>query len=182
MAKIKYETTAEFDKDLKKLVKKYRSLLEDLEVLKRAAIELYHLQGLDNHSVFPIPSFCTEKIISCKVKKFASKSFKGKGAKSGLRLIYIYLVEEKRVVFIEIYYKGIKENEDKDRLHQYFVNSPTLNLRGGERSETRRAPLLILNKKNRQHFGMGKPESRVISDNWDHNINLASNYWLVLRI
>ena len=120
MKKIKYGTTTEFDKDFKKLCKKYRSLPDDLEVLKKAAIELYHIQGIDNNTIFPIPDFCTEKVISCKVKKFASKSFKGKGAKTGLRLIYIYFPNEKRIVFIEIYYKGVKENEDRDRLRRYF--------------------------------------------------------------
>lgn len=120
MKKIKYETTVEFDKDLKKLCKKYRSIPEDLEVLKKTAIELFHFQGIDNSAIFPIPGFCTEKVVSCKVKKFASKSFKGKGAKSGLRLIYIWIPTEERIVFIEMYYKGVKENEDKERLIEYF--------------------------------------------------------------
>jgi hypothetical protein len=77
-------------------------------------------KDLDNNAIFPIPGYCTGSIISCKVKKFASKSFKGKGAKTGLRLIYIYLSIEKRIIFIEIYYKGVKENEDKNRLQSYF--------------------------------------------------------------
>ncbi len=120
MEKITYETTSEFDRDLKKLCKKYKSLPEDIEVLKRAAIELYHLQGLDNNAIFPIPGFCSESATSCKVKKFASKSFKGKGAKTGLRLIYIYIPKELKIVFVEIYHKNVKENEDKERLQEYF--------------------------------------------------------------
>jgi mRNA-degrading endonuclease RelE of RelBE toxin-antitoxin system len=120
MGKIKYETTAEFDKDLKKLCKKYRSLPDDIEVLKKAAIELYHLQRIDSNAIFPVPGFCTEAVKSYKIKKFASKSFKGKGAKTGLRLIYIFLSAEKRVIFIEIYFKGVKENEDKGRLQSYL--------------------------------------------------------------
>lgn len=129
MEKINYETTTEFDRDLKKLCKKYRSIPDDLEVLKKAAIELYHIQGLDNNAIFPIPGLCTEKVISCKVKKFASRSFKGKGARSGLRLIYIWIPEGKRIIFIEIYYKGVKENEDKDRLDQYFKQCVNLALK-----------------------------------------------------
>lgn len=121
MQRISYEATPEFAKDLKKLAKKYKTLSEDLEVLKTAAIELYHVNEINNNSIFPIPGFCTDQIISCKVKKFASKSFKGKGAKSGLRLIYIYLPTESRIILVEIYYKGNKANEDKARLRFYFA-------------------------------------------------------------
>lgn len=42
MQKILYETTQEFDKDLKRLLKKYRTLKEDIEVLKKASLEFYH--------------------------------------------------------------------------------------------------------------------------------------------
>lgn len=120
MEKINYETTSEFEKDLKKLCKKHKSLPEDIEVLKRASIELYHFQGLDNNGIFPIPGFCSESVISCKVKKFASKSFKNKGVNTGLRLIYIFLPKESRIVFVEIYHKNVKANEDKERLQGYF--------------------------------------------------------------
>ncbi len=120
MRKISFETTPEFDKDLKKLCKKYKTLTEDLDVVKKAAINLYHLNSIDNNSVFPIPSFCDDEIISCKVKKFASRSFKGKGAKSGLRLIYIFVKKDLKVILIEIYYKGNKPNEDRDRLEHYY--------------------------------------------------------------
>lgn len=120
MRKISFETTPEFSKDLKKLCKKYKTLNEDLEVVKKAAITLYHCNSIDSNSIFPIPSFCNENIISCKVKKFASKSFKGKGAKSGLRLIYIFIPITCTVVFVEIYFKGNKPNEDKERLGYYY--------------------------------------------------------------
>jgi len=47
--------------------------------------------------------------------KFASRSLKGKGAKTGLRLIYKFEVEIKTIDLIEIYFKGNKENEDRER-------------------------------------------------------------------
>ncbi len=120
MEKIKYHTTPEFDKDFKKLCKKYKTLSEDLEVVKKATINIYHINNIDNNSVFPIPNFCNKKVLSYKVKKFASKSFKGKGAKSGLRLIYMFIPKKFEVFLIEIYYKGSKTNEDEGRLNQYF--------------------------------------------------------------
>ncbi|PIP46094.1 MAG: hypothetical protein COX15_01570, partial [Candidatus Colwellbacteria bacterium CG23_combo_of_CG06-09_8_20_14_all_42_19] len=114
--KIKYNAIDLFQKDLKRLLKKYRTLEDDLETAKRDAIELYHLKRIDNQSIFPIQGFCTEKIQICKIKKFACKSLKGKGSKSGIRVIYAFYCQNCKVDFIEIYFKGEKENEDRERI------------------------------------------------------------------
>lgn len=119
---IKYFETESFKKDLKKLLKKYRSLISDLEVAKRDAIELFHLKRIDNQSIFPIPGFCTEEILICKIKKFACKALKGKGSRSGIRIIYSFFVKIFEVEFIEIYYKGNQELEDKERIKGYLIN------------------------------------------------------------
>lgn len=119
---ISYGKTEEFQKDLKKLLKKFRSLEEDLELAKKAAIELFHLQKINNLSVFPIPGFCTEKILIYKIKKFACKALKGRGSKSGIRIIYAFHVKSLRVDFIEIYFKANRENEDQERIKRYLSN------------------------------------------------------------
>jgi len=121
-AKIEYNETVSFQKDLKRLLKKYKTLEEDLETVKRDAIELYHLECIDNQSVFPIQGFCTEEIQVCKIKKFACKTLKGRGAKSGMRVIYAFHCQIYRVDFIEIYFKGEKENEDRERIKEYLKN------------------------------------------------------------
>ncbi len=120
--KIKYNKLGLFQKDLKKLLKKYRTLEEDLETVKRDAIELYHLKQIDNQSVFPVPGFCIEEIQICKIKKFACKALKGRGSKSGIRIIYAFHFQSYKVDFIEIYFKGEKENEDRERIRAYFKN------------------------------------------------------------
>ncbi|OIO49505.1 MAG: hypothetical protein AUJ36_02090 [Parcubacteria group bacterium CG1_02_41_26] len=120
--KIKYNAIDLFQKDLKRLLKKYRTLEDDLETAKRDAIELYHLKRIDNQSIFPIQGFCTEKIQICKIKKFACKSLKGKGSKSGIRVIYAFYCQNCKVDFIEIYFKGEKENEDRERIRGYLKN------------------------------------------------------------
>ena len=119
---ISYGQTEEFQKDLKKLLKKYRSLEEDLGLAKIAAIELFHLQKINNLSVFPIPGFCTEEVLICKLKKFACKALKGRGSKSGIRVIYAFHVKSLRVDFIEIYFKADQENEDQERIKRYLDN------------------------------------------------------------
>ncbi len=71
---------------------------------------------VDNRGIFQIPGLG----ISCpkiyKAKKFACKSLKGKGAKSGIRIIYAYYEKEDIIELIEIYFKGDKTNEDKSRI------------------------------------------------------------------
>ncbi len=120
MTKINYEETLEFQKDFKKLSKKFRTLSEDLEVAKSNAIELLHTHEINNRSIFFIPNFCSERIKVCKLKKFACRSLKGKGNKSGIRIIYVFLEKPKRVIFLEIYFKGKKQKEDFDRVKKYL--------------------------------------------------------------
>lgn len=117
---IDYHETPEFQSDLKRLLKKYRTLREDLETAKRAAIELYHLLQVDNHSVFPIPGGGAASLQICKLRKFACKALKGKGAMSGIRVIYAYHAGAQRVDFIEIYYKGNQADEDWGRVEAYL--------------------------------------------------------------
>ncbi|MEK7390832.1 MAG: hypothetical protein AAB635_01705 [Patescibacteria group bacterium] len=130
MNQINYKITQEFEKDFKRLLKKLRSLEEDFEFAKIATIEPYHIGVLHNgvlekkdaHSIFPIPNFCTEELKICKLKKFACKALKGRGVKSGIRIIYAYYVFTNTVDFIEMYFKGESENEDKERIKQYLAS------------------------------------------------------------
>lgn len=129
MSKISYEETLEFQKDFKGLIRKFRSLKDDLELAKTAAIELYHigradnagvLRKIDNQSIFPIIGFCTDNLLICKIKKFACKALKGRGSKSGIRIIYAFHCNTLKVDFIEMYFKGDKENEDRERIKKYL--------------------------------------------------------------
>jgi len=118
--KISYESTDVFLRDLKRLLKKFPTLEEDLETAKRNAIELSYLQNVDNGSIVRIPGFYNDDILVCKIRKFSSKSIKGRGVISGIRVIYAYHVADSKVVFIEIYFKGKKENEDRERINEYL--------------------------------------------------------------
>lgn len=111
-----FELLAEFQKDLKALLKKYRTLESDLAVVKKVL------------TVFPDErppfSFRIEGLqIKCcviKVRKIACKSLKGKGVNSGLRLIYAWFEKEEKIIFIELYHKGEKESEDRERITHHF--------------------------------------------------------------
>ncbi len=132
-----FEELREFGKDKKKLTKKYRSISEDLETVKQV-LEIFPDQR-------PPFSFIISNlgIETCviKVKKIACKALKGKGVNSGLRLVYAYFendleqvsiaddssgqdphvsVAREKIVFIELYHKGEKESEDRDRILRHF--------------------------------------------------------------
>jgi hypothetical protein len=55
-----------------------------------------------------------------KVKKIACKALKGRGVNSGLRLIYAHFPDEQKIIFIELYHKNDKENENKTRITDNF--------------------------------------------------------------
>ena len=106
----------EFERDLKSLVKRFRALEEDLATLLKAQIVLFHKLGVDNKGVFQIPGLPFDEPKIYKVRKFACRALKGRGANSGLRLIYAYFEAADRIELVEIYFKGDKEREDKSRI------------------------------------------------------------------
>lgn len=111
----------EFDSDLKKLCKRFRTIEEDLDIFVENELFLYHKLGKDTKGVFQIPGLPVRKGIRIyKAKKFACRSLKGKGVQSGIRVIYTYFEEADTVELIEIYYKGDKENEDRQRLLRHY--------------------------------------------------------------
>lgn len=109
-----------FKRDLKKLLKRFPSLEEDLESFVKAQLVAYHKLNVDNHGIFPIEGIKVENPKIFKVKKFACKSLKGKWVHSGIRITYAYYSAEDRIDFIEIYYKGDQENEDRARINDQY--------------------------------------------------------------
>lgn len=112
-----FEYLPAYEKDFKRLAKKYRTLERDMEVVKKVLHVRpdalppfsYRISGLG--------------ISSCviKMKRIASDSFKGKGNNSGFRLIYVYSKEPNKIVFIELYHKSEKEVEDRQRIILNFI-------------------------------------------------------------
>jgi mRNA-degrading endonuclease RelE of RelBE toxin-antitoxin system len=119
MTTIEYQELPEFSKEFKKLKKKFKTLSEDFEIARKAAIELYHLKSINNQSAFEIPGL-NGALPIFKLKKFACRFLKGRGVKSGIRIIYSWNQPKFKIVFLEIYYKGDKANEDKARIRAYI--------------------------------------------------------------
>ncbi len=110
----------EFEKDLKKLAKRFTSLEEDLKIFIKVAMNAFHKQNVDSRAIFHISDLGIHSPKIYKAKKFACKALKGKGARSGIRVIYAYHEDQDKVEFIELYYKGDKEIENRERIAKYY--------------------------------------------------------------
>ncbi|WP_366185684.1 hypothetical protein [Flavobacterium ovatum] len=111
-----FEEIAPYNKDFKNLLKKYRTLVDDIQTVKRILEILPEDRPPFSYRIDNLG------IANCviKIKKIACKSLKGKGVNSGLRLVYAHFKEEERIVFIGLYHKNDKENEDRARILEYF--------------------------------------------------------------
>jgi mRNA-degrading endonuclease RelE of RelBE toxin-antitoxin system len=106
----------EFEKDMRKLLKRFRTLEEDLDNFIKFGMVPYHKLAEDNGGIVRIPNLGFDQPKIFKARKFACRSMKGKGVQSGIRVIYAYFDEEDKIELIEIYYKGDKESEDRKRI------------------------------------------------------------------
>jgi mRNA-degrading endonuclease RelE of RelBE toxin-antitoxin system len=110
---MKFEALAEFKVDVKSLIKKYRTLEDDLAVVKKV------LQVLPDERPpfsFQIDNLGLQTCI-IKVRKMACKALKGKGNRSGIRIIYAFYPEKFVVEFLEIYFK---EKDDSDMDYEFI--------------------------------------------------------------
>ena len=114
----KFEFVPEFHTDFQKLCKKYVHLEDDFERLQKA-LEIDPINGarrtvriskLGHNVVVPV----------YKVKHFRSQDFRGHGSKSGFRIIYTYIAEDQKIIFIEFYHKTKQTNHDIKRIKKYF--------------------------------------------------------------
>jgi mRNA-degrading endonuclease YafQ of YafQ-DinJ toxin-antitoxin module len=114
--KMNFEELAEYKRDLKNLLKKYRTLNDDLDIVKKV---LTATPDERPPFSFRIDDLGLETCV-IKVKKIACRALKGRGVNSGLRLIYAYFQEGKKITFIELYHKNDKGNEDRQRILKNF--------------------------------------------------------------
>lgn len=117
-----YERTSEFSRDLKHLLRRFRTLEEDLLTAQKNAIELLLEKGMDNNAVEKMPGFCSDTRQAYKLRKFACRALRGHGVMSGIRVTFFHYPSEGRVVYAEMYFKGDKENEDRERLRNTTIS------------------------------------------------------------
>lgn len=110
----------EFRHDLKELLKKYSTLKDDINTFINTVLKVYHKEKISLSAVVQISNLGIEFPLIYKVRKFTCKALKGRGAASGIRIVYAYFKNENRIEFIEIYYKGNKKNENRGRILTHY--------------------------------------------------------------
>lgn len=99
-----------FEKELKKLSKKYPTLKSDIEDIK--PILLSCPTGIGKNFII-IRSIENVKIIKVKIHCESLRS-------RTIRLIYSYREDKIEFLYLEVYFKGYKENEDRVRIDEYL--------------------------------------------------------------
>lgn len=117
---INYITIPEFNKDFKTLLKRFKSLEKDFDNMKKYTLETFYEKSQPTTGFVPIEGFCSENYTSNKVRKFSCMALKGRGAASGIRVIFVWEESKRNITFIEMYFKGDKENEDRNRLERFI--------------------------------------------------------------
>lgn len=106
----------EFDKDIKSLQKRFKTIEEDLRIFIKTELVLFHRLKKDTGGIFRIVGIQIDEPKIYIAKKFACRALKGKGSRTGIRVVYAYFEKVDKIELIEIYYKGDKEIEDRGRI------------------------------------------------------------------
>lgn len=126
---IEFEYSEEFEKNIKSYFKKYRTIKDDLEIFKELLRGRFCEINISNKGeTINIREIISKHInilyeeenlkqsISVIKERLAVKSLSNQG--KTFRIIYIYCQNinntKDKIIFIEMYYKGDKENEDKE--------------------------------------------------------------------
>ena len=110
MRNYNFVRTQEFEKELKNLSKKWRSLFEDLVKMEKILRQYPTGSGIN----FSILTVCGDvKIVKARVP---CKSLRERS----IRVIYAYHNNTFTFVHLEIYFKGHKQNEDRSRIEEYL--------------------------------------------------------------
>lgn len=110
-----FKQTDEFTKDFKHYFKRYKTLLDDIEELKK----VLNIQPLGIGRNFAV--ITKQNNVTIVKARLFCRSLK----KNSLRLIYVYInncnsIELIAIEFVELYFKGDKENEDHKRIKRYL--------------------------------------------------------------
>ncbi len=106
----------EFEKELKKLAKKYPTLPDDIEDIKPILLETKTGIGKNFTNITN-----SENIQIVKVR-ILCESLRART----IRLIYAYHADKIEFMYLEVYFKGKKENEDQERISDYIKNQENI--------------------------------------------------------
>jgi len=100
----------EFEKDFNRLLKRYRSLNEDIKIFEDFIFQ--NPTGLGKNFTI-MHSSENVKIVKARMM---CRFLRGRS----IRIIYAYHHNNFEFMYIEVYFKGDKENEDRERIEEYL--------------------------------------------------------------
>lgn len=109
---MQFSETDEFKKEFKRLKKKYATLSDDYENLKKVLVKFPRGTGSRhcNKLKEAEESFVFKARMMCRSVRGAT-----------FRVVYFLDAENDKIVFIEIYFKGEQENENRERIDVEFA-------------------------------------------------------------
>ena len=108
----KFQQSPEFEKELKKLSRKYPSLVNDVEDIKQILANTP--TGIGKNFTI-IRAIRNVKIVKARLH---CESLRART----VRMIYAYHTDRIEFRYLELYFKGNKENEDRGRVTRYLKN------------------------------------------------------------
>lgn len=121
---IRFDRTPEFEKDLKKLSKKWRSLPNDIELAKKVITVLYEpqkeisLDGLRQQFFSSNKNTILEESETYEVVKMRLRC-KDLRTDAVTRITFIWIKTDSKVLLIELFSKNDKAREDIYRIAKY---------------------------------------------------------------
>lgn len=118
-----FDRTPEFNKDLKRLSKKWRSLPNDLRDAELTITDVYTDSELQETFVqkFFDGKRATKIVVteSCEVVKMRL-DVQSLGNSQKVRVVFVAVKTENEIIFVELYAKNDKEREDPKRYSWYL--------------------------------------------------------------
>ncbi|RLC35565.1 hypothetical protein DRH14_00655 [Candidatus Shapirobacteria bacterium] len=112
---MEFELEEKFKKEFKKLFKRYRSLDKDFVFFQQLIVKLLDtitVRSANHHAILYRDQennlFIFKSRLQCRTLR-----------RNSLRLIYVYKKDEQKIRFIQIYFKGDRQNEDVARWKKF---------------------------------------------------------------
>lgn len=110
-----FNRTSQFEKEFKKLLRRFPSLEQDLERFEK--VLLTSPVGFGNNFTIIV----TQPTVTIVKARLACSSLRDRS----LRVIYAFHKNEITFVYLELYFKGDKVNEDRGRIREYIESIPS---------------------------------------------------------
>ena len=111
----RFNRTLEFEREYRRLSKRYRSLAEDLAFFEGV---LYEFPTGNGSKFVILHNGADYAVLKARLMCRALRD-------SSLRIIYVYHKKEQTFCYLELYYKGDNENEDRERIKEYLKSHST---------------------------------------------------------